>query len=177
MKRRKEKVDRQMWIRCSAEQVADAFSRWLSVPVERQPVELVVLGMMRKSNVFAETEFLSFAQALEGFGRMHYSAAKKREATFKTLIQNTYNLLSAEFAKQLLGECLEFTKKVIQTRDYYTHLGNNIGRDAAKDARELFYLNRRLQAFLRCVMLIDLGISEKYLKEPILYQATRWKLW
>jgi hypothetical protein len=81
-----------------------------------------------------------------------------------------------EFAKQIVGECSEFTKKIIQTRDYYTHLGNDIGRDAAKDARELFYLNKRLQAFLRCVMLIDLGVSEVLLREPIVYQARKWKV-
>jgi hypothetical protein len=65
MKRRNEKVDRQLWVRCTSEELSDAFSRWLSVPLDKQPVELVALGMMRKSNVFAETEFLSYAMTVQ----------------------------------------------------------------------------------------------------------------
>lgn len=171
----KEKVDRQTWVQCPYQETADAFAKWLAVPVDKQPVELVVLGMMRKSRVFNETEFLSFAQALEGFGRMRLSARKG--TPFAALIEHSYDLLSVDFAKELLGERSAFTANVVQTRNYYTHLGNAKGNAATKDNRELFYLNKRLQAFLRCVMLIDLGVSEQYLREPILYQATRWKLW
>jgi ApeA N-terminal domain 1 len=170
----KEKVDRQTWVQCPYQETADAFAKWLAVRVE-QPVELVVLGMMRKSRVFNETEFLSFAQALEGFGRI--SSSLKKDASFASFIQYSYDLLSPDFAKQLLGERSAFTARVVQTRNYYTHLGNSKGKAATKDNAELFYLNKILQAFLRCVMLIDLGVSEQYLREPILYQATRWKLW
>jgi ApeA N-terminal domain 1 len=175
MKNRKEKVDLQTWVRCPPQGMADALAKWLAVPVDKQAVELVVLGMVRKSRVFAETEFLSFAQALEGFGRI--SSPPSTGTSFASLIKYSYDLLSADFAKRLLGERAAFTANVVQTRNYYTHLGNTKGSAATKNSEELFYLNKLLQAFLRCVMLIDLGVSEQYLKEPILYQATRWKLW
>lgn len=171
----KEKVDRQSWVKCPYQETANAFAKWLAVPVDKQPVELVVLGMMRKSRVFNETEFLSFAQALEGFGRI--SSSLKKDAPFVSFIHYSYDLLSPAFAKELLGEKSEFAGKVVDTRNYYTHLGNPKKKAATKDNAELFYLNKKLQAFLRCVMLIDLGVSEQYLREPILYQATRWKLW
>lgn len=175
MRRRNEKIDRQTWIRCPFETVASALEIWLAVPEDKRPVELTLLGMMRKSTVFDETEFLSLAQALEGFGRIRFGAGRGRPGKFKTLIEQTYDLLSLDFAKNLIGERSLFVKKIIQTRDYYTHLGNPKGTSATKTPKELFLFNKRIHAFLRCVMLIDLGVSEEYLKEPILYLANRWR--
>ena len=125
--------------------------------------------MMRKSSVFYETQFLSLAQALEGFGRIRFQTGN-----YEQLIQKTYDLLSAEFATKLLGDRSEFIERVKQTRNFLTHLGGPKKSEVVEEPKELFLLNQRLQAFLRCVMLIDLGISEDELREPILYQAHRW---
>jgi hypothetical protein len=175
MRRRKEKVNFQTWVRCPFPNVADALIRWLAVPPDRQLVELNMLGMVRKSDVFSETEFLTLAQTLEGFGRIRFGGKRPRQAKVDQLIQQTYDLISPDLAHKLVGDRSGFIRKVIQTRDYYTHLGNPKGTAAAKSTKELFLLNKRLHAFLRCVMLLDLGISEEHLREPILYQATRWR--
>lgn len=132
--------------------------------------------MLRKSKLFSETEFLSLAQALEGFGRIRFASGVRTKVVYATLIEQTYDLLSVDFANAFLGERTSFVHKVVQTRNYYTHLGSKKGAAATQDGSELFYLNKSLQAFLRCVMLIDLGVPEQYLKEPIVYQATRWRL-
>jgi hypothetical protein len=76
-------------------------------------------------------------------------------------------------AKKLLGDRTDFVCKVRDTRNFYTHLGNAGGKSKTKTPKELFLLNHRLYAFLRCVLLIDLGIDESYLGKPILYQADR----
>jgi len=65
---------------------------------------------------------------------------------------------------------------VVDTRDFYTHLGMSAGTAALEDAGEIFQLNQSLYAFLRCVMLIDLGIDESLLRDPIIYQARRWQI-
>jgi hypothetical protein len=174
---RNEKIHLQMWVRCPFEAVSKALMKWLAVPDDKQSIELTVLGVVRKSTLFNETEFLSLAQALEGFGRITFVYKRSARPSFATLIKQTYELLSPEFAEQLLDNKDDFTKKVVQTRDYYTHLGNVKKTAAVRDSSELFLLNKRLHAFLRCVILIDLGIPEQYLKDPILYQATRWQIW
>lgn len=69
-KRRTEKKNYEAIVRCNSHTMADALARWLAVPVEQRPVEKTLFGMLRKSSLFAETEFLSLAQALEGFGRI-----------------------------------------------------------------------------------------------------------
>ena len=174
LRRRTEKVNFQTWVRCPYQMVQTALGKWLAVPVDRRPVELTVLGMIRKSEVFDEAEFLSLAQALEGFGRINFASTMGKRPSFAQLIQKTYDLLSVDFALELLGERAAFTRTVVDTRNYYTHLGNPKGNAATQNSKELFLLNKRLHAFLRCVMLIDLGVTENYLREPILYQAKRW---
>lgn len=208
---RPEKINIETWVRCLGSQTAEAMEKWFAVPDEQRPVEKTVLGMIRKSSLFTETEFLALAQALEGFGRLRFerglipknefkegltklkevlvgiwkdSEITKRcsdalstanESSYGHRIGQTYDLLSNEFALNLLGERSEFVQKIVQTRNYFTHLGIRKGTAVVDDGNDLFFLNQRLHAFLRCVMLIELGISEAALKEPISYQASRWK--
>jgi hypothetical protein len=209
---RRQKTNVQTWVRSNPAQIAAALERWFSVPDDQRPVEKTVLGMVRHSSLYTETEFLALAQALEAFGRLRFergliakdefkqgltklrdvitgiwgeSEIAKRcaealstanEASYGYRVGQTYDLLSPEFATSLLGERAQFVQKVVQTRNYFTHLGIRKGTAVIDDGGELFLLNQRLHAFLRCVMLIDLGTPESALKEPILYQSTRWKL-
>jgi hypothetical protein len=172
---RKEKIDPQTWVHCKFEDTARALERWLAIPKDDQIVELTYLGALRKSNLFGETEFLTLAQALEGFGRIRFGGSRRRTEKFNKLFQKIYDLFTPETAKELVGDRDAITKKIIQTRDYYTHLGNSKGIAAAKTMKELFLLNRRLHAFLRGAMLIDLGIPEETFSQAAVYQATKWK--
>jgi hypothetical protein len=173
----REKVSQQMWVRCPYGTVSEALAKWLSVPTEKQSVELTVLGMVRKSRLFDEIKFLSLAQALEGFGRIRFVFGERGKTPFGDLVERTYDLISPEFAERLLGERSAFRRKVVQTRNFYTLLGRPRGTEATKDNMELLLLNNTIQALLRCVILIDLGVPEDCLRDPILYQATRWQVW
>ena len=173
LRRRKEKTNIQMWIRCPSSVLSTALDCWLSVPKEKRPVERTLLGMLRRSRLFLETEFLSLAQALEGFHRIHVNPADRH---FAERIADTYQMLSPNFALKLIGDKQLFIRTVVDTRNLYTHLGIPAGIAAQEDSEQIFYLNQRLNALLRCVMLIDLGFDESYLRDPILYQATRWQL-
>jgi len=175
MHRREEKVDFRAWVQCPQDKVADALARWLAIPEDNRPVEKTILGMMRKSSVFVETQFLSLAQALEGFGRIRFQPGNGRSASFGQLLQKTYDLISPDLAEGLVGERLKFSNTVVQTRNFFTHLGIPRKSAVVDDPKQLFLLNQRLQAFLRCVMLTDLEVPEAFLKEPILYQATKWR--
>jgi hypothetical protein len=169
--RRSEKINVQTWVRCPQNRLAIGLASWLAVPREQRPVELTVLGMLRKSNVFLETEFLSLAQALEGVSRIQGGPSKK----FAKRIEETYDLLSPDIALKVVGERTDFVAKVVATRDYFTHLGLPETDKVVRRSSPLFHLNQRLHAFLRCVMLVQHGIPEDYLKEPIQYQANRWR--
>jgi ApeA N-terminal domain 1 len=168
-----EKFNAQLSMRCPPLMLSTGLDRWLSVPLEKRPVERTLFGILKKSPIFVETEFLSLAQALEGFNRIHGAHGRKE---FAKRINETYEMLTPEFALKLLGKKDKFVRTVVDTRNVYTHLGIAGGTSAILEAGELFDLNQRLHAFLRCVMLVDLGFEESLLRDPILYQATRWRL-
>jgi hypothetical protein len=172
VRRQVEKTNFQSWIKCNEQVLATALDRWLSEPQDKRPVERTVLGVLRKTSMFVETEFLSLAQALEGFHRIQVG----NSPNFKTRIEETYDMLSVEFALKLLGPKDVFARRVVQTRNFFTHLGIPAGTDVIQDGGELFGLNQQLHALLRCVMLLRLGVDEAFLREPIQYQATRWAL-
>ncbi len=168
---RNEKFNHQMIVRTSSAVMCAAVDKWLSVPEEKRPVEKTLLGMVRKTSAFVETEFLSLAQALEGFNRIQGGGKKD----FAKRIEETYDLLSTDFALRLIGKRDKFVRKVVDTRNVFTHLGLKAGNAALQGGWEIFELNQQLHALLRCVMLLQLGVDESTLRGPILYQATRWR--
>jgi hypothetical protein len=208
--RRRQKPNLQLWIKCPPDVVARALASWLAVPEEARAIEKTLLGTLRKSSLFVETEFLGLAQALEAFGRLHFNQPlvdvqvfKKgikqvketirtvwsdgpvvercsqllnhgNETSFADRLRRTWEMLPKDFFVKNFGEEDTFTRSIVQTRNYFTHLGIKPGALVIEGGKELFMLNQKLNALLRCVMLIDLGIPFEYLREPIAYQANRW---
>lgn len=190
----------------SESQLAVAISRWLAVPQAELPLEKTLLGMVRVSDLFLETEFLSLAQSIEAFGRLHFKDPEIPSAAFETAIARviqasieafgdtplaarcsgslkhvnepsfpkrlkaTYDLLSPSFAKKLLGHKSEFVRSVADTRNYFTHLGIDKERWVIVEAKPLFLLNQKLQALLRCVLLLKLG----FIESAILRHISKW---
>ncbi len=207
---KRERVNRQTWVCCRNSDMAEALANWLATPESEQPVEKIVLDTLRKSKMPLETEFLSLAQALECFGRLHFSeclidkknfkrglasvrkaitsewgqnpVAKRcleslgfaNEASYSSRTLLVCGLLSIPFLEKLIGEQTDFVRVVVQTRNYFTHLGIDKKQSVADESKTLFLLNQKLHALLRCVMLLKLGISEELLVEPVLYQASKW---
>ena len=169
---RQEKINYQSSIRCQSNQVAAALANWFEMP-EPRPVETIVLNTLRKSSLFIETEFLGLAQALEGFARLRFET-KSKKFKLDDGIEQTYDLLSKDFALALLGERSQFVSQFLQTRNYFTHPAIRKG-SAVIEGTRLFLFNQRLHALLRGVMLLDAGLPEPILREPLRYQGTRWK--
>jgi hypothetical protein len=73
-------------LRHSNSQLAHAISTWLSESEGFREIENLLLGVLRKGKLFVETEFLSLAQALEGFHRATGGDESKMDkASFKEL--------------------------------------------------------------------------------------------
>lgn len=73
-------------LRHSNSQLAHAISSWLSESEGFREIENLLLGVLRKGKLFVETEFLSLAQALEGFHRATGGDESKMDkASFKAL--------------------------------------------------------------------------------------------
>lgn len=173
IRRRDQQFNFQMSVKCDSQLLSSALDKWLSVPDEKRPVEKTLLGMLRKSSVFVETEFLSLAQALEGFNRLQGVSDK----TFRRRLEEIYDMLTLDLALKLVGKKDDFVRQVVSTRNFFTHLGEKPNDSVLQTGGALFELNQRLHALLRCVMLIQLGIDESSLRDPILYQSKRYELW
>ena len=211
-RRRKQKINLQSWVRCDSSKISDALSRWLALSEGQQPVERTILGMLRRSSLFVEPEFLALAQALEAYGRLRFPAElvtktvfkpklraikeaidcicdedENLSTRFKELINHanetsfgnrlrlTYEVLSPELSQRLLGDMDGFVRRVVNTRNYFTHLGIKRTNHSVTEAKELFLMNHSLRAFLRSLMLHDLGIDESEFGDATTYEAKRWK--
>ena len=70
-----------------------------------------------------------------------------------------------------------FISKVKDTRNFYTHAGGSVRSNKKPvEGKELFLLNQKMRAVLRCVMLLFLGLPEKQIADVIVRDATKWQI-
>src|ERR1017187_6077819 len=94
-------------LRHSNSQLAHAISTWLSESEGLREIENLLLGVLRKGKLFVETEFLSLAQALEGFHRATGGDESKMDkVSFKALREKIGKFLEEQKVDD------ETTKKV-----------------------------------------------------------------
>lgn len=163
------------WVRCTASELAKSISIWFSLPARFQSVESLALGVLRKSELFSETEFLSLAQALEGLHR----ATTNTDLDFRTRMTEICGRLSGPLLNRMEIEPLDsFVGDVVATRNFYTHAGGEpptSGKRQPLEGPPLFFLNQKLKALLRGVTLRYLEIPEERLFDVLVKEATQWR--
>ena len=201
-------------VRCTTSQLAHGLEVWLSQPEEFRSVENLALGVLRKGDLFYETEFLSLSQALEGFHRVtserepidKTTLRKLRKSYDKLLLQegvekslasrlcdamahaNDPNFVSrlvalcgrlSEFVLMQMGiEPANFAAEVVSTRNFYTHAGSRASsrrKVPPVSGWAVFFLNQKLRALLRAVLLRHLGVPEEQITSLTIREATRWR--
>jgi ApeA N-terminal domain 1 len=206
-------LDLRNCVRCSPGQLANAIAIWLSESQRLRSVENLALGVVRKGKLFFETEFLSLAQALEGFHRATTEPDCPTRVAFRPVRRKILKLLREEavddqlarrvcdslsyvtdpsFAARLRELCgrisdslLEgmeidterFVGEVVATRNFYTHAGGPRlrGKHTPLEGMKLFLVNQKMRALLRGIMLRRLEIPEGNFREPLIWDATRWR--
>jgi hypothetical protein len=83
-------------VRYTHSQLASAIAIWMSETEGFREIENLLLGVLRKGKLFVETEFLSLAQALEGFHRATGEEIRIDKAAYKTLRKKIEDLLTTE---------------------------------------------------------------------------------
>jgi hypothetical protein len=81
---------------CTPTQLAQAIATWLCLPQKFDSVEGLALGVLRKSKLFIETEFLALAQALEGVHRAIMNTPETDRATLRRVRKAIHAALQAE---------------------------------------------------------------------------------
>jgi hypothetical protein len=201
-------------VRCTTSQLAHGMATWLSQPEEFRSVENLALGVLRKGDLFYETEFLSLTQALEGFHRVSFDAPsldksilrRIRKAYAQLLVQENVDPTLASrlcesmahandpsFTSRMIALCSRlsdlilmqlaidpptFAAEVAATRNFLTHAGNKISsrrRRTPVEGAAIFFLNQKLRALLRGVLLLGLGLPEEQITSLIVREGTRWR--
>jgi hypothetical protein len=85
-------------------QLANSLVIWLSARHGFEFVEYLALGVARKTKLFIETEFLTLAQALEGFHRTTAKATVVEKAEFRRVRKRIIKLLEDEHVDANLAE-------------------------------------------------------------------------
>jgi len=83
-------------MRHTNQQLARAIAIWLSESEGFREIENIVLGVLRKGKLFIETEFLSLAQALEGFHRATGEEVQLDKPAFEELCQKIEEFLQTQ---------------------------------------------------------------------------------
>ncbi|MGA2905389.1 MAG: HEPN domain-containing protein [Candidatus Korobacteraceae bacterium] len=83
-------------VHCNPDQIGTAVKIWLGEDERFHPVEGLALGVLRKGKLFVETEFLSLAQALEGFHRATTTTTSPNKAQLRQVRKKISALIQAE---------------------------------------------------------------------------------
>jgi hypothetical protein len=90
--------------------------------------------------------------------------------------------LCGRFSDSLLSgmkiEPTLFVRNVVDTRNFYTHAGSKTDarrRSIPLSGTDLFFLNQKMRALLRGLLLLHLMIPEEQLSELLVRDATRWR--
>jgi hypothetical protein len=200
-------------VRCTTSQLAHGMAAWLSQPEEFHSVENLALGVLRKGDLFYETELLSLSQALEGFHRVttqpepidkttlrklrkayalllekdgvdHAMASRPcaamahaNDPTFASRLTALCSRLSVFLLQQMGIDMATFPAEIAATRNFYTHAGNKLShrRIQPVSGTAVFFLNQKLRALLRALLLLHLGLPETQISSLISREATKWQ--
>jgi len=102
------KVDPSIWVKCNRSQLALAALKWVSASEELRPFENLVYGAIRNSSLYAETEFISLAQAIEVFHRITDPVTISASELFEEVVQRL------EEATQLACSDLELQSRIME---------------------------------------------------------------
>jgi HEPN superfamily Apea-like protein/ApeA-like protein len=97
------------------------------------------------------------------------------EPSFRNRITSLISRIRTEHAETLLGDVSLFERTLRQTRNFLTHPGIKRQAEVLTGTKELFLFNQKLHAFLRLLLLLNLGVSEDVAFEPVRYQSRKWK--
>lgn len=169
-----EEPDTQARIQADAPQLAGAIIAWMTTPEDFRPVENLVYGVIRNTPLFVETEFLSLAQAVESFHRLTDTNAAVQQI-FRDRMDSLLSRIRTDHAETLLGDLPVFERTLRHTRNFLTHPGIRRQPEVLTDTKQLFLFNQKLKAFLRLLLLLNLGVSEDVAFEPVRYQSQQWE--
>lgn len=165
--------DRMQCAVCSPSELANAISIWLCLPAEFEAVETLALEVLRKSELFIQTEFLALAQAMEGFHRV--TDPRKKGPTLAERLAALCDRFTASTLTNMKVDPATFTSNVVVARNFLTHAGGSEKPNKKPfKGKDLFLLNQKMRVVLRGAILLHLDIPEPKIADVLSREANKW---
>ena len=156
----------------SLTQALEGFHRVTSEPVS---VDKATLRRVRRSYA----ALLRQEGVDEAFAsRLCSAMAHANDPTFASRLENLCSRLSGFVLGHMGIESVTFIPMVVATRNFYTHAGSKLSsrrRPAPISGAAIFFLNQKLRALLRAVLLLHIGLPEEQITALVTREATRWR--
>jgi hypothetical protein len=144
-----ERPDLQSWVQCTASQLAQSMTAWLSMPPEFRPLENLIYGTIRNSSMFVETEFLSLAQGLESLHRLTDSGTLTDKLTFKTILKALLQSIRSVCKNSALADRISDAIRYANEPSFKNRIESLIARISPEHARILLGDARKFEQALR----------------------------
>ncbi len=115
-------------VRYTHSQLAHSIATWMSVSDGFREIENLLLGVLRKGKLFIETEFLSLAQALEGFHRATGEEMRHDKADFRALRKRIEKFLAEQNVNEETAERVNSAISFANQTSFRSRLNELCGR-------------------------------------------------
>lgn len=184
-------------------QIKDTFNehlaKWFKVAQELDIVIMLLYSTSYNVKMFFEQKFITLVQALEVYCRIRGSNEyllkeefnKRKKEIFELTPEEYHTWLNSQFSNMpnlraritkiirdikpilTIPYAANFISKIVKTRNYLTHYSTNIKGHSADSPTELSALVHNLRMLLECLLLKEIGFSNKQLKAIVSHRKYR----
>lgn len=130
---------------------------WFKLSEEISPALFLYLSIQTNRKLMLESQFLSFAQALENIARFKRGGYKN---TTRFILEDELTILLAPI-KEIISKrtnFVELVRNIVETRHYYTHNGIDI-KPNTQFGYDVYTLMLQTQSIFKLIVLYELGFS------------------
>jgi hypothetical protein len=89
------------------------------------------------------------------------------EASLRKRMTEIFKSLSVDSVNLVTDDAKKFVKRIVDTRNYFTHYGNDSKENSMDEDSELYEFSLRLKILLYILLLKEIGISEDFIVNAI----------
>ncbi len=134
------------------------FQKWFNMVEKSKPTYDLYFGTVYNPHLYPTLTFLSFAQALESYHSRTFDG--KTRKSLRTRIKELFRKYGKLFSV-FIDNRNKFTRKVVDTRNYYTHYSKHLEKRATK-VLDLPFLSDKLRLMLIVILLKEIGFDDDF---------------
>jgi hypothetical protein len=127
-------------------------------------IDILTENLMKRNMTPTEFTFLGYVQALENMHRQ----LRGTKISLKERLDEIVAALPVNIAESLLQNEIDFTNRIKNHRNYFTHYSSNSNGYAKASMNELFILSEKMKIILITSILKELDLSDNDIEQIII---------